>query len=411
MAVDNASTAMLFAGVLILLAVLAARLSERIRVPTLLLFLLVGMLAGSEGPGAVEFDSPALAQAVGSAALAVILFSGGLDTRWSSIRPVLAPGLVLASAGVLVTAGIVGTSAWVLLGSFTDFELGTQGLSWPEALLLGAIVSSTDVAALFGLFRGPTPAPRARIRSLLELESGTNDPAAIILTTTLLGLLGTSDAGALDVLVDVTRQVSLGLLFGLVLGLGGVWLANRLHLQSTGLFPLYVLSIGLVSFGVGEIAGANAFLIVYIAGIVIGNRLRRHRDLVLSTTDAFAWLAQIIMFLVLGLLVVPSHLVDIAPVAIVLTLILVVIARPAAVILCLAPFDFDRESTLYVSWAGLKGAVPIVLATFPATYGMAGASNIFSIVFTVVVVSVLAQGVSLPSVARRLRVTEDESRS
>jgi cell volume regulation protein A len=405
-AVDDASTAMLLTGVLVLLAVLAARLSERIRVPTLLLFLAIGMLAGEEGPGAVAFDSPAVAQAVGSAALAVILFSGGLDTEWSAIRPVLAPGLVLATVGVLVTAGIVGTAAWVLLESFTDFDLGSDGLSWPEALLLGAIVSSTDVAALFGLFRGPTPPPRARIRSLLELESGTNDPAAIILTTTLLGLLGTSGGGVVSVALDITRQVSLGLAFGLVLGFGGVWLANRLRLQSTGLFPLYILSIGLVSFGVGEIVGANAFLIVYIAGIVIGNRLQRHRALVLSTTDAFAWLAQIIMFLALGLLVVPSELVTIAPVALVLTVILVFIARPAAVVLCLAPFDVDRRATLYVSWAGLKGAVPIVLATFPATYGIAGASSIFSIVFVVVVVSVLAQGVTLPAVARRLGVTD-----
>jgi cell volume regulation protein A len=405
-AVDDASTAMLLTGVLVLLAVLAARLSERIRVPTLLLFLAIGMLAGEEGPGAVAFDSPAVAQAVGSAALAVILFSGGLDTEWSAIRPVLAPGLVLATVGVLVTAGIVGTAAWVLLESFTDFDLGSDGLSWPEALLLGAIVSSTDVAALFGLFRGPTPPPRARVRSLLELESGTNDPAAIILTTTLLGLLGTSGGGVVSVALDITRQVSLGLAFGLVLGFGGVWLANRLRLQSTGLFPLYILSIGLVSFGVGEIVGANAFLIVYIAGIVIGNRLQRHRALVLSTTDAFAWLAQIIMFLALGLLVVPSELVTIAPVALVLTVILVFIARPAAVVLCLAPFDVDRRATLYVSWAGLKGAVPIVLATFPATYGIAGASSIFSIVFVVVVVSVLAQGVTLPAVARRLGVTD-----
>ncbi|MGB7447553.1 MAG: potassium/proton antiporter [Ornithinimicrobium sp.] len=406
MAIDDASTAMLFAGVLVLLAVLAARLSETIRVPTLLLFLLVGMLAGSEGPGAVAFDSPALAQAVGSAALAVILFSGGLDTQWSAIKPVLVPGLVLASVGVLITAGIVGSAAWVLLGSFTDFDLGSDGLTWPEALLLGAIVSSTDVAALFGLFRGPTPAPRARIRSLLELESGTNDPAAIILTTTLLGLLNASGEGALSVVLDVATQVTLGVAFGLVLGFGGVWLANRLYLQSTGLFPLYVLSIGLISFGVGEMVGANAFLIVYIAGLVIGNRLTRHRALVLSTTDAFAWLAQIIMFLALGLLVVPSELLRIAPVALALAVILVFVARPLAVIACLAPFDFDRQSTLYVSWAGLKGAVPIVLATFPATYGVGDASTIFSIIFVIVVVSVLAQGVTLPQVARWLRVTD-----
>ena len=408
MTIDDPSTAMLVAGLLLLLAVLAARLSERIQVPGLLLFLLVGMLAGNEGPGEIIFSSPAVAQAVGSAALALILFSGGLDTRWSAIKPVLAPGLLLATVGVLITAGIVGSAAWFLLGSFTDFNLGTEGLTWPEAFLLGAIVSSTDVAALFGLFRGAGPPPRERIRSLLELESGTNDPAAIILTTVLLGLLTGSSSGAVDVVTDIATQVVLGVTFGIVLGTAGVWLANRLRLQSLGLFPLLVLAIGLVSFGMGELVGANAFLIVYIAGLVIGNSLQQHRELVLSTTDAFAWLAQIIMFLALGLLVVPSELVRLAPVAIVLALILMFLARPLSVFLCLAPFDFDHRSTSYVAWAGLKGAVPIVLATFPATAGMAGASSIFSIVFAVVVISVLAQGVTLPQVAKRLRVTETD---
>jgi cell volume regulation protein A len=404
--IENASTGMLVAGLLLLLAVLAARISERIQVPSLLLFLVVGMLAGNQGPGDIAFTSPAVAQALGSGALALILFSGGLDTQWSAIRPVLAPGLVLASLGVLITAAIVGSAAWFLLGSFTDFDLGTGGLTWPEAFLLGAIVSSTDVAALFGLFRGGGPAPRLKIRSLLELESGTNDPAAIIVTTVLVGLLTTSTQGPVDVVADLSAQVLLGVAFGLALGAGGVWLANRLRLQSIGLFPLLVLAIGLISFGVGELVGANAFLIVYIAGLVIGNTLTQHQDLVLSTTDAFAWLAQITMFLALGLLVVPSELIRLAPVAIVLSLILMVIARPVSVFLCLAPFDFDARSTTYVAWAGLKGAVPIVLATFPATAGMAGASSIFSIVFAVVVISVLAQGVSLPWVARRLRVND-----
>lgn len=397
---------MLAGGFLLLLAVLAARLSERIKVPSLLLFLGVGMLAGSEGPGGIALESPQLAQAVGSVALAVILFSGGLDTRWAAIRPVLAPGLLLATLGVVITAAIIGTAAWLLLGSFTDFELGSEGLSWPEAFLIGAIISSTDVAALFGLFRGGGPRPVRRIRNLLELESGTNDPVAVILTTVLLGLLTATLTGPMDALADLARQIGLGAVLGVVLGAAGARLANRLQLQAIGLFPILVLSIGLVSFGLGDLLGANPFLIVYIAGLVIGNSLHQHRSLVIDTTDAFAWLAQIIMFLALGLLVVPSDLPRIAPVAIALALILMLVARPIAVVLCLAPFDFDRRATAYVSWAGLKGAVPIVLATFPQTFGLAAASDIFAVVFVVVVVSVLAQGVTLPYAARRLHVDE-----
>lgn len=399
-------TAMLVGGVLLLLTVLAAKLSERLRVPALLLFLLIGMLAGSEGPGGIVFDSADLAQAVGTAALAIILFSGGLDTRWSTIRPVLVPGLVLATLGVLLTAAVIGTAAWWLLGTYTSFDFGPEGLTWPEALLLGVIVSSTDAAALFALFRGGGPRPRARIRSLLELESGTNDPVAVILTTTMLGLLTASTTSAGSVLSDLVLQIVLGTVAGIGLGWLGAKAADGIGLSAPGLYPILALAVGLLTFGLSEQIGANPFLAVYLAGLLLGNTQRRNRDLVIGTTDAFAWLAQIVMFLTLGLLVVPSDLPGIAPVALALAAVLMFIARPIAVVACLAPFRFGARATTYVSWAGLKGAVPIVLATFPATYGLAAASSIFAVIFVIVVVSVLVQGITLPSAAKRLGVNE-----
>lgn len=399
-------TVLLIVGVLLLVTVLAARLSERLRVPSLLLFLLVGMLAGSEGPGGIEFESPEAAQALGTAALAIILFSGGLDTRWSAVRPVLAPGLTLATAGVVATAVIVGGAAWWLLGTFTSFELGQGGLGWPEALLLGVIVSSTDAAALFAMFRGSGPRPNRRIRSVLELESGTNDPFAVILTTAVLGVLTSGSDGADGVVLDLLFQVSLGVLAGVVLGWLGAELTNRLQLGTKGLYPVLAVAIGLVAFGVSDLIGANPFLAVYLAGMLLGNRIRTQRDLILDATDAFAWLAQIVMFLALGLLVVPSELLGLAPVALALAVVLMFIARPVAVFACLAPFGFGARGMTYVSWAGLKGAVPIVLATFPATFGLGEARDVFNLVFFIVVVSVLVQGLTLPRAARSLKVAD-----
>lgn len=399
----------LVVGVLLLAAVFAARVSERLRVPSLLLFLAVGMLAGSEGPGGLEFDSPELAQAVGTAALAVILFSGGLSTRWSTVRPVLAPGLVLATVGVVATAGVLGTIAWWLLGTFTDFDIGAGGLTWPEALLLGVIVSSTDAAALFALFRGRGSKPAPRVRGLLELESGTNDPMAVILTTTVLGLLTLSTLSAGEVLLDLLVQITVGAVAGVGLGWAGAWLTNRLSVATPGLYPIFVLGIGLITFGLTELIGGNEFLAVYVSGLVLGNLVRRNRGLILDVTDGFGWLAQIAMFLVLGLLVFPSQLPEVAPVAIALAFALMLVARPVGVFACLAPFRFSAPVKAYVSWAGLKGAVPIVLATFPATYGLATAREVFNVIFFIVVVSVLVQGLTLGPAARRLGVTETAS--
>lgn len=400
--------AVLAVGLLLLASVAAARLSERLRVPALLLFLGLGMLAGSDGPGGVAFDSPQAAQAVGTVALIFILFAGGLDTSWGIVRPVLAPGLLLSTIGVLITAVIVGTAAWWLLGSFSGLQIGQQGLTWTEGLLLGAIVASTDAAAIFPLFRSGGALPRPRIRAVIELEAGSNDPMAVILTTAVIGLVLAPDSGLGSAGATLATGLTLGVLAGLAMGLLAVVAVERIALDASGLYPALALAFGLSTYGFAELLTGNGFLAVYICGVVIGNRVKTNRMLILQVNDAVAWVAQIAMFLVMGLLVFPSQLLDVAPAGIAIALVLLLIARPVGVFTCLAPFGFTRPEMTYVAWSGLKGAVPIVLATFPATAGVEAADELFSVVFFVVLISVLVQGLGQIPVGRRLGVlTED----
>lgn len=396
--------AVLAVGLLLLTSVVAARLSERLRVPALLLFLGLGMLAGSDGPGGIAFDSPGSAQAVGTVALIFILFAGGLDTSWSVVRPVLAPGLLLSTVGVLITAAIVGTAAWWLLGSFSGFQVGQQGLTWTEGLLLGAIVASTDAAAIFPLFRGGGFLPRPRIRAVIELEAGSNDPMAVILTTTVIGLVLSPTSGLGSAVVGLGTGLTLGVLMGVATGLLAVISIERIELDADGLYPALALAFGLSTYGLTELVTGNGFLAVYVCGVVIGNRVNTNRLLILQVNDAAAWMAQIAMFLVMGLLVFPSELLDVAPAGIAVALVLLLIARPLSVFACLAPFGYRRSEMTYVSWSGLKGAVPIVLATFPATGGIEAADELFSVVFFVVLISVLVQGWGQIPVGRRLGV-------
>ncbi|UJH70439.1 potassium/proton antiporter [Ornithinimicrobium sp. INDO-MA30-4] len=330
--------AILLVGLLLLISVAAARLSEGLKVPALLLFLGLGMLVGSEGPGGVAFDSPVLAQAIGTVALVLILFSGGLDTEWSTVRPVLTPGLVLSTVGVLITTLIVGTTAWWLLASFTEFSLGQDGLSWPEGLLLGAIVASTDAAAIFTLFRGGGPLPRPRIRALIELESGTNDPMAVILTTTLLGLITFQTAGPGAALFGLATGLLLGVGVGWAVGVVGALAIDRVRLGASGLYPVLALAFGLSAYGLAELVTGNGFLAVYVCGLLIGNRVTAGRTVIIQSNDALAWLAQIAMFLTMGLLIFPSDLIDVAPVGIAVAVVLMFVGRPASAFLCLAPW-------------------------------------------------------------------------
>ncbi len=399
--------AILVVGVLLLAGVLATRLSDRLGVPALLLFLGVGMIAGSEGIGGIDFESATAAQAVGTVALLIILYTGGLSTVWSDVRPVLAPGLLLATVGVVSTTLLLGTFAWAVLGDFTRFDFGfSGGITWLQGLLLAAIVSSTDAAAVFSIFRTSDVQPRARIRFLLEFESGSNDPMAILLTTLILGIMNeaTSTAGA--VAMELTLAFLLGGAVGGLVGWVGVELTNRLPPSIAGLYPVRALAWGLVAFGAADLAGGNGFLAVYAAGLVFGNRMRIYRESIMSFHEGLSWLCQIAMFVVLGLLVFPSKLVPVAGVAVAIALFLMFVARPLSVATCLLPFRTARNELAYVSWVGLRGSVPIVLATYPAVFGIPGADVIFHLVFFIVITSVLLQGLSLVPCARWLGVTE-----
>ena len=402
--------AILIGGILLVVATLSSRLADRMGMPTLLLFLVIGMLAGSEGFGGISFDSPADAQVIGTVALMVILFAGGLDTRWQSIRPVLAPGLMLSTFGVLLTALLVAAFSKWLLGTFTQFDIGMGvGLTWLEALLIAAIVSSTDAAAVFSVYSTSSTQPQRKLRSLLEFESGSNDPMAVLLTVTILGIMVEGQEIEMALAVSVVMQFLLGALIGGAFGWLGSKLCNRLQFSTEYLYPMLVLGSGATAFGVSSLAGGNSFLAVYVAGLVIGNQVNRGRDEIMNFHNGLSWLMQIVIFVMLGLLVFPSQLLPVAWVSLAVAAFLIFVARPVAVLACYLPFSPTRKEVAYVSWVGLRGSVPIVLATFPATWGVANADLIFHFVFFVVLTSVLVQGVTLVPAAKFLDVVETDN--
>jgi cell volume regulation protein A len=384
---------MLGVAVLLLLGVLASRAADRVGVPALLLFLVTGMIVGSEGPGGVHFDDAPLAAAVGTVALALILFSGGLDTDWKSVRPVLPHAAGLSTVGVALTAGVVGVVAHLLLG-----------FSLLEGLLLGSIISSTDAAAVFAVLRSKDVHLKGRLKPLLELESGSNDPMAVFLTVAFLQLLTQPSASAGDLVVGFLLQMPLGAAVGYAAGRAGVFLVNRIELGYEGLYAVLTLSLALLTYGLAYVVGGNGFLAVYLAGIVIGNRPLIHRRTLLLFHDGVAWLMQIAMFLTLGLLVFPSRLVPVIGEGLLIAAVLMLVARPAAVFLCLLPSRLTTREKAFVSWVGLRGSVPVVLATYPLVAGAPRADEVFNVVFFVVLLSVLVQGATVPLAARLLGV-------
>jgi cell volume regulation protein A len=387
--------AILSIAVLLLLSVIASKTSYKLGVPALLLFLFIGMLAGSEGIGGIEFDDAQAAQILGIIALAYILFAGGLDTRWRSIRPVLGAGAALASIGVILTALVVGLAAFWLF----EFSL-------LEALLLGAIVSSTDAAAVFSVLHSKALRLRGRLKPLLELESASNDPMAVLLTIGLIDLLMQPDTAAFNLVFFFALQVLVGGAIGVGVGRSLVFVLNRLHLEYQGLYPVVTLSAVLLTYGLTAALGGSGFLAVYLAGLVMEKYDFIHKRSLTRFHDGVAWLMQIAMFLALGLLLFPSQLLPVAAMSLVLSLVLIFVARPLAVFLTLLFSRMPLNEKGFVSWVGLKGAVPIVLATFPLLEGVPQADLIFNIVFFVVLTSVLFQGTTIPLVARLLRVEE-----
>ncbi|MCC6165848.1 MAG: potassium/proton antiporter [Caldilineaceae bacterium] len=380
-------------AILLLLSVVASKASGRLGVPALVLFLALGMLAGSEGIGGIYFADAALSQSLGVVALVFILFSGGFDTSWGQVRPVLMPSLVMATLGVLMTALIVGL--------FVAYVIGVPLL---VGLLLGSIVSSTDAAAVFAILRSRGVSLRGNLKSLLELESGSNDPMAIFLTTGLIGLLmGTSDS-ITDLVGMFLLQMVLGGAAGVLLGRLTVYLLNRVRLEYEGLYPVLTIACVLLIYGATALLGGNGFLAVYLAGLVIGNSAVIHRRSLMRFHDGLAWLMQIAMFVTLGLLVFPSRLLGVAGTGLLIAFFLMFVARPLSVFAGLLPFGFSLRKRIFIGWVGLRGSVPIVLATFPLLAGVPQADWIFNVVFFIVLTSVLLQGSTIPLVARWLHL-------
>ncbi len=388
-----------FLAVSILMGVslVMARTAGRLGVPALVLFLLVGMLAGSEGPGGIAFDDPWMAQFLGIGALAIILFAGGLDTEWKQVRPVLGPAATLATVGVAATAGLVGLFAtWVL------------GWDLLDGLLVGAVISSTDAAAVFMVLRSKHVALRGSLAPLLELESGSNDPMAILLTTFFIQLLTLPQTTPLQMAGHFVVQMALGGLLGYGLGRVGLWLLHRMHFEQEALYPLLSMAIAGFIYSLVATLGGSGFLAVYVAGLVIGNSKLPYRRFLIRFNSTMAWLAQIVMFVTLGLLVFPSQLIEVAGPGMAMTAFLMFAARPVATVPLLLLFRRNWREALLVAWVGLRGAVPIILATLPRVAGVASAQLIFNVVFFVVVVSCLVQGTSIPYVAQWLRVAAPE---
>ena len=391
----------LVSALLLLFAIASSKFSARVGVPGLVVFLAVGMLAGSEGIGGIAFDDYRLAHGIGTLALALILFDGGLRTPLSSFRMAIGPATLLATLGVVITALITGAAASLILE-----------VPLLEGFLLGAIVGSTDAAAVFAALRGRSVRLEPRLASTLEVESGANDPMAVFLTVGLLEvLLGRIELGP-DLLALFVRQMSIGAAIGVAAGFLAAELNNRVHLDAAGLYPILMASTGLLAYGAAATLGGSGFLSVYLAGVVLGSRRIVFQRGIFLFSDGMAWLAQMSMFVMLGLLSFPSRLLDVAAAGLAISVVLIFVARPIAIALLVPWFRFNLRETVFIAWVGLKGAVPVVLAIFPLMFGLENALLLFDVVFFVVLVSAITQGWSLPLLARRLgldRPTEPDA--
>ncbi len=384
-------------GVLLLLGAVSGRATARFGIPLTALFLALGMLAGSDGIGGIAFADYAMTFRLGTAALVVILFDGGLNTSIASVRRVAGPATALATLGVL------GTAAVTALGAFW------VGLPVAESVLIGVVVSSTDAAAVFAVLRGSGVHLRRRVGLTLEAESGLNDPVAIILTTLVTANLGhLGDLASWATVREFVLQVAVGAIGGVALGWAGRSILQRVRLPAGGLYPVFTFALALLAYGLPTLLGGSGFLAVYAAGITLGDQEIPHRASLLRVHDALAWIGQVAMFVLLGLLLFPSRLGDVAVPGIAIGLFVAFIARPLVVALCLAPFGYPLKEITFVGWMGLRGAVPIILATVPVLAGAPGAERIFDLVFFVVAVSVVLHGVTGAPLARWLRLESAE---
>ena len=383
----------LVAGLLFFSSLVAGILSERIKVPALILFLAIGMLAGVDGPGGIDFNDAGIADEIGSVALAFILFAGGFQTRWTDIRPIVVQGVVLSTVGVLLTAVLMALPLAFL-----------PAFSYKDAFLLGAIISSTDAAAVFSILRTQKVGLKGSLKPLLEFESGSNDPMAVFLTFTALSWLGSPEVQVQQMTVKFVVQMAAGGIMGLLMGRCACILIQKLRVENEALYPVWGFSIVLTAFGLTESVQGNGYLAVYVCGIVMGSREFLFKYSLQRFHEGLAWLMQIVMFLILGLLVNPRELISlpVVSVGLLISAFLMYAARPAAVFVCTALSRFNRREKAFISWTGLRGAVPIILATYPLAEEHPQARYIFNLIFFVVITSVLLQGKTLALAARWL---------
>lgn len=395
----SAENVLLLGSLLLFLSILASKTSFQLGIPSLILFLVVGMLAGSDGPGGIFFNDYKIAQLLGVVALNFILFSGGLETKWESIRPILWQGISLSTIGVLITA--------MAVGIFTSYLLGYTLL---EGLLLGTIVSSTDAAAVFSILRSRSVGLKGSLRPTLELESGSNDPMAYFLTVSLISLISHPDASVWGLIPEFFKGMALGGLAGYGFGKGMIFIVNRIKLDIDGLYPVLILSLMFFTYSFTDVIGGNGFLAVYISGLILGNSNFLHKKSLIRFYDGQAWLMQIVMFITLGLLVFPHEILPVLGSGVLIALFLIFIARPLAVLIALSFFrNLNIRKKFFLSWVGLRGAVPIIFATYPLLAGIPVAKDIFNLVFFISVSSVLLQGTTLPMVAQWLHVRVPEN--
>jgi cell volume regulation protein A len=381
----------MFAAILLMFAVISSKLSERAGIPALILFLALGMLAGSDGPGGIFFNDASFARLVGTIALIYILFSGAIETNWASVQPVMTRGIILSTAGVFITAALVGFFAHIAL----NFPL-------KEGLLLGAIISSTDAPAVFTILRSRKLALKGNLKSLLELESGSNDPTAVFLTIAMIQIVIGAEYSAMGMILRFIYTSLCGVLLGVVWAKIGSYVINRIRLDYEGLYPVMSMAMALMVYSMVEIAKGNGFLAVYVFGLVLGKYDFTYKRSLIRFHNGLAWLMQITMFIILGLLAFPSKLPAVAVPGLLVSAFLIVAARPIAVFLCMYKSDFSVKERILTAWTGLRGSAPIILATFPVAANCAGAEKIFNIVFFVVLISVTLQGTSLLPLTRKL---------
>lgn len=405
--VFTAENVLLVGAVIWFISIVLSKTGYKFGVPVLLVFLLVGMLLGVDGLG-IKFDNYKYAQIIGMVALTIILFSGGMDTKFSDIKPVLGAGVALSTLGVLFTTLFTGLFIYGISHAFSN----VIQIPLTLALLLAATMSSTDSASVFNILRSQKMGLRNRLQPLLEFESGSNDPMAYMLTIVMIQVIQggeTADVNVWMIIFNFLLQFGFGLVFGFLLGKVFVWIINKIDLQNKTLYPIMMLSFIFFIFSFTNLFHGNGYLAVYVAGIVMGNSKMTESKSISSFLDGITWLVQIVMFLVLGMLVNPNEMFKIAVPALIIGIFVILIARPLSVFLCLLPFKgIGKRSKIFISWVGLRGAAPIIFATYPMVEGIEGASLIFNVVFFITLASLIIQGTTIPKVANWLKLSTEK---